>query len=125
MKRRLEIHYLIVMSCAMILSGAFGSANQVSAQNRLQRPPSSRMHEVPVVPVGAQWVPAGTVLCFEMETPLSSKYALPSDRFRARLCSPVIDVYGKTVIPVDSIAEGHVVEVKVSVERDGRGRAAR
>jgi hypothetical protein len=57
-------------------------------------------------------VPDGTILIIEMETELNSGNAQVSDRFIARIATPVVDANGRTLLPTGAIVEGHVASVK-------------
>jgi hypothetical protein len=101
------------MIYALVLSAALASVNQVSAQERLRRPPAAKYEGIPVVVARSQTVPPGAVLIFEMDTPLSSKYSRESDRFKGRLVTHIVDEYGKTIVaPGTAFVEGHVRAVK-------------
>jgi hypothetical protein len=57
-------------------------------------------------------IPDGTVLIIEMDTKLNSGTAQVSDRFIARIATPVVDASGRTLLPSGAIVEGHVASVK-------------
>gem|GEM_PF-1139368 len=111
MKRHLKIHCHFALACIVMISTTFWSSNWVAAQ-RLERPPVRSLEGTPPIPGGRQSIPAGTVLVLEMETPLSSKSSHVSDRFRARVATPVIDEAGETVVPIGSIVDGRVSTVR-------------
>lgn len=76
-----------------------------------QRPPARDFEGTPVLAAGTRVIPEGTFILLEMETPLNSKESRPSDRFRARVASPVVDADGRTLIPEAAFVEGHVSAV--------------
>ncbi|HKX27788.1 MAG TPA: hypothetical protein VJ302_08865 [Blastocatellia bacterium] len=102
----------MVMICGIAFGAAFVSVSEVSAQGRLQRPPSRKYEGGPVVVARSQTLPPGAVLVFEMDSVLSSKTAVRGDRFRGRLITPVIDEYGKTLLGPGTCVEGHVTDVE-------------
>lgn len=75
------------------------------------RPPARDFEGTPALAAGTRVVPEGTFILLEMETPLNSKESKPSDRFRARIASPVVDADGRTLIPEAAFVEGHVSAV--------------
>lgn len=106
MVNRLKELSLFCSLLALLLT----AASPANAQ-RLERPPGRNLEGTPALPAGTQVVPEGTCLILEMETRLSSKSSLQSDRFRARLASPVVDAVGRTLIPEAAYVEGHVNSV--------------
>ena len=98
---------------AILLCAAFESTTQVFAQRRLDRPPPRRELEgTPILAAGTSVIPDGTVLVIEMDTRLDSGSAQVSDRFLARIATPVIDGGGRTLLQAGTIIEGHVASVK-------------
>ena len=83
---------------------------RTSAQNQ-ERPPARDFEGTPVLAAGIRVIPEGTFILLEMETPLNSKESKPSDRFRARIATPVVDAEGRTLIPEAAFVEGHVSAV--------------
>ncbi|MBK9314608.1 MAG: hypothetical protein IPM55_10245 [Acidobacteria bacterium] len=110
MKRRSELFSLITMIVAIIVGTGFASMNRATAQ-RLDRPPARDIEGTPVLPTGINAIPAGTILILEMDTPLDSGTSRVSDRFQARVATPVIDGTGRTLVPADAMVEGHVSSV--------------
>lgn len=93
-----------------------------SAQERMRRPPVSEGAEVQsYLAPGANALPDGTVLVCRMETRLDSKTARPSDRFTARVLVPVTDARGRTLVPGNSLIEGHVVTAQRAQSRRRSG----
>lgn len=78
---------------------------------RPDRPPARDFEGTPVLAAGIEVVPEGTFLLLEMETRLSSRESRQSDRFEARLASPVVDARGRTLIPEAAYVVGHVSAV--------------
>ncbi len=111
MKRRTDFLSVILLMASIAVVSGISTLNPVLAQPRLNRPPARDIEGTPIVPAGTNVLPAGTILILEMETKLSSGSARPSDRFAARVATPVIDGTGKTLIPVDALVEGHVSAV--------------
>jgi hypothetical protein len=104
---------LMVLTAAPLLLMVLASTTQVFAQRRLGRPPSGRQLEgTPILAAGTTVIPDGTVLIIEMDTKLSSGSAQVSDRFLARIATPVIDAAGRTLLQSGTIIEGHVASVK-------------
>lgn len=86
---------------------------QVFAQTRMGRPPSRRELEgTTILPAGAQAILEGTVLIVEMDTRIDSGNARVSDRFSARIATPVVDANGRTLLPAGARIEGHVTNVQ-------------
>jgi opacity protein-like surface antigen len=103
---------LSTLVVATLLCLGFASTTQVFAQ-RAGRPPSGRQLEgTPILPSGTRVIPDGTVLIIEMDTKLNSGTAQISDRFIARVSTPVVDASGRTLLPTGAIVEGHVASVK-------------
>jgi hypothetical protein len=101
------------LAMAILLCVGFASTTQVFAQRRLGRPPSGRELEgTPVLAAGTRVIPDGTVLIIEMDTRLNSGTAQISDRFIARIATPVVDASGRTLLQTGAIVEGHVASVK-------------
>ena len=96
------IHALIIV--VSILPGG-------AAAQRPDRPPARDFEGTPVLAAGIEVVPEGTYLLLEMETRLSSRESRQSDRFQARLASPVVDARGRTLIPEAAYVVGHVSAV--------------
>ncbi len=102
-----------VLAASILLCVGFASTTPAFAQNRLNRPPSGRILEgTPILAAGTAAIPDGTVLIIEMDTKLNSGTAQVSDRFWARLATPVIDANGRTLLQTGTIVEGHVTSVK-------------
>lgn len=97
------IHALIIV--VSILPGGAGA-------QRPDRPPARDFEGTPVLAAGIEVVPEGTYLLLEMETRLSSRESRQSDRFQARLASPVVDARGRTLIPEAAYVVGHVSAVR-------------
>jgi hypothetical protein len=93
-----------------------------NAQDRMRRPPISEGGEVQnyLIP-GATTLPDGTILVCRMETRLDSKTARPSDRFTARVLVPITDARGRTLVPGNSLIEGHVVAAQRAQSRRRSG----
>jgi hypothetical protein len=107
---------------AILLCLAVVSATQVFAQTRMGRPPSGRELEgTPILPAGAQVIQEGTVLIVEMDTRIDSGNARVSDRFSARIATPIIDANGRTLLPAGARIEGHVTNVKKAKWRHRSG----
>jgi hypothetical protein len=101
------------LAVVILLCVWFASATQVFAQRRLGRPPSGRdLEGTPILAAGTSVIPDGTVLIIEMDTKLNSGTAQVSDRFIARIATPVVDAGGRTLLPSGAIVEGHVATVK-------------
>jgi hypothetical protein len=101
------------LAVVILLCVGVASATQVFAQRRLGRPPSGRdLEGTPVLPAGTTVIPDGTVLIIEMDTKLNSGTAQVSDRFIARIATPVVDAGGRTLLQQGAIVEGHVASVK-------------
>src|SRR5215510_7320613 len=104
---------LSALVAAILLCVWFASTAQVFAQRRLGRPPSGRELEgTPILAAGTNVIPDGTVLIVEMDTKLNSGTAQVSDRFIARIATPVVDAGGRTLLQTGTIVEGHVASVK-------------
>src|SRR5262249_28466141 len=104
---------LAALAVVILLWVGFASATQVFAQRRLGRPPSGRdLEGTPILAAGTSVIPDGTVLIIEMDTKLNSGTAQVSDRFIARIATPVVDAGGRTLLPTGAIVEGHVATVK-------------
>src|SRR5262245_6475226 len=101
------------MAAAIVLCVALTSTIQVFGQRRLGRPPSGRdLEGTPILAAGTSVIPDGTVLMVEMDTGLDSGQAQVSDRFQARVATPVVDAGGRTLLPAGAVIEGHVSNVK-------------
>ena len=101
------------LAAVILLCVWFASTAQVFAQRRLGRPPSGRELEgTPILAAGTNVIPDGTVLIVEMDTKLNSGTAQVSDRFIARIATPVVDAGGRTLLQTGTIVEGHVASVK-------------
>ncbi len=101
------------LAVVILLCVGFASATQVFAQRRLGRPPSGRdLEGTPILAAGTTVIPDGTVLIIEMDTKLNSGTAQVSDRFIARIATPVVDAGGRTLLQSGAIVEGHVASVK-------------
>jgi opacity protein-like surface antigen len=97
----------------ILLCVGFASTTQVFAQRRAGRPPSGHQLEgTPILPAGTAVIPDGTVLVIEMDTKLNSGTAQVSDRFLARIATPVVDAGGRTLLQEGTIIEGHISTVK-------------
>jgi hypothetical protein len=111
-----------VLVGAILLCVVLASTTRVFAQRRLNRPPSGRELEgTPILAAGTSVVPEGTVLIVEMDSRLDSGTAQPSDRFLARIATPVIDGNGRTLLPEGALIEGHVTSVKKAKWRHRSG----
>lgn len=111
-----------VLVAAILFCAGFTSTSEVFAQRRLNRPPSGRELEgTPILAAGTSVVPDGTVLIIEMDSRLDSGTAQPSDRFLARIATPVIDGSGRTLLPEGALIEGHVTSVKKAKWRHRSG----
>jgi hypothetical protein len=101
------------LAVVILLCVVFASTTEVFAQRRLGRPPSGRELEgTPILAAGTTVIPDGTVLVIEMDTKLNSGTAQVSDRFLARIATPVVDAGGRTLLQSGAIVEGHVASVK-------------
>jgi hypothetical protein len=104
---------LAALAAVILLCVGFASTAQVFAQRRLGRPPSGRdLEGTPILAAGTTVIPDGTVLIIEMDTKLNSGTAQVSDRFIARIATPVVDAGGRTLLQSGAIVEGHVASVK-------------
>src|SRR5262245_54475744 len=104
---------LAALTAVILLCVGFASTTQVFAQRRFGRPPSGREFEgTPILAAGTTVIPDGTILVVEMDMKLNSGTAQVSDRFLARIASPVVDASGRTLLQSGTIVEGHVVSVK-------------
>jgi hypothetical protein len=104
---------LAALAVVILLCVGFASATQVFAQRRLGRPPSGRdLEGTPILAAGTTVIPDGTILIIEMDTKLNSGTAQVSDRFIARIATPVVDAGGRTLLQSGAIVEGHVTSVK-------------
>src|SRR5215475_1222746 len=104
---------LAALAVVILLCVGFASTTHVFAQNRLGRPPSGRQLEgTPILAAGTSVIPDGTILIIEMDTKINSGTAQVSDRFLARIATPVIDAGGRTLLQSGTIIEGHVASVK-------------
>ena len=102
-----------VLAAVILLCVGFASTTQVFAQRRMGRPPSGHELEgTPILAAGTTVIPDGTVLIVEMDTKLNSGTAQISDRFLARIATPVVDAGGRTLLQSGAIVEGHVASVK-------------
>ncbi|MGH9938078.1 MAG: hypothetical protein ACREAM_17675 [Blastocatellia bacterium] len=98
---------------AIFLCVAFECVTGIFAQPRLGRPPTRRELEgTPILAAGTSVIPDGTILLIEMDTRLDSGTAQVSDRFLARIATPVVDAGGRTLLQAGTIVEGHVASVK-------------
>jgi hypothetical protein len=68
-------------------------------------------------------IPAGTVLRLRLETSHASNTSHVEDRVQAHLIAPVV-VDGRTVLPVNTDALGHVTSARPSGKVKGRGYLA-
>jgi hypothetical protein len=101
------------LAVVILLCVGVASTTEVFAQRRLGRPPSGRELEgTPILAAGTTVIPDGTVLVIEMDTKLNSGTAQVSDRFLARIATPVVDAGGRTLLQSGAIVEGHVASVK-------------
>jgi len=101
------------LAAAIFLCVAFESTTEIFAQPRLGRPPTRRELEgTPILAAGTSVIPDGTILLIEMDTRLDSGTAQVSDRFLARIATPVVDAGGRTLLQAGTIVEGHVASVK-------------
>jgi len=103
---------LATLTAVILLCVWFASSTQVFAQRRLGRPPSRELEGTPILAAGTAVIPDGTVLIIEMDTKLNSGTAQISDRFIARIATPVVDAGGRTLLQTGAIVEGHVASVK-------------
>lgn len=102
-----------VLAAIIVLCVGVASTTQVFAQRRLGRPPSGHQLEgTPILAAGTTVIPDGTVLIIELDTKLNSGTAQVSDRFLARVATPVVDAGGRTLLHSGTIIEGHVASVK-------------
>jgi hypothetical protein len=101
------------LAAVILFCVGFASATQAFAQRRLGRPPSGRdLEGTPILAAGTTVIPDGTVLIIEMDSKLNSGTAQVSDRFIARIATPVVDGGGRTLLQSGAIIEGHVASVK-------------
>ncbi len=106
-----------ILLCLVVVS-----ATQVFAQTRMGRPPSGRELEgTAILPAGAQAILEGTVLIVEMDTRIDSGNARVSDRFSARIATPVVDANGRTLLPAGARIEGHITNVNKAKWRHRSG----
>ncbi len=110
----------VALSLALLLNSTFPLL--ANAQDRMRRPPVSEGGEVQsyLLP-GTNSLPYGTLLVCRMETRLDSKTARASDRFTARVLIPVTDARGRTLVPGNSLIEGHVVAAQRAQSRRRSG----
>lgn len=110
----------VALSLVLLLNSALPLL--ASAQERMRRPPISEGGDVQsyLLP-GTTTLPDGTVLICRMETHLDSKTARPSDRFTARVLVPVTDTRGRTLVPGNSLVEGHVLGAQRAQSRRRSG----
>jgi hypothetical protein len=80
----------------------------VGLAQRQDRRPARDYEGTPLLSTGVETVPAGTFILLEMETRLDSRESRKSDRFRARVASPVVNAEGQTLIPEAAYVEGHI-----------------
>jgi len=107
----------VILLCIVVVS-----ATQVFAQTRMGRPPSGRELEgTAILPAGAQAILEGTVLIVEMDTRIDSGNARVSDRFSARIATPVVDANGRTLLQAGTRIEGHVTSVNKAKWRHRSG----
>ncbi|MGH9939003.1 MAG: hypothetical protein ACREAM_22415, partial [Blastocatellia bacterium] len=107
---------------AILLCLVVVSVTQVFAQTRMGRPPSGRELEgTAILPAGAQAIQEGTVLIVEMDTRIDSGNARVSDRFSARIATPVVDANGRTLLQAGTRIEGHVTNVNKAKWRHRSG----
>ena len=98
---------------AVMLCVAFASTIQVFAKtvwDGLRA--DGGLEGTPILTAGTSVIPDGTVLVIEMDTKINSGTAQVSDRFLARLATPVIDAGGRTLLDAGTLIEGHVATVK-------------
>lgn len=101
------------LAAVIVLCVGFALTTSVFAQRRLGRPPSGHQLEgTPILAAGTTVIPDGTVLVIEMDTKLNSGTMQVSDRFLARIATPVVDAGGRTLLQSGAIVEGHVASVK-------------
>jgi hypothetical protein len=104
---------LSTLAATIMLCVALAPTTQIFAQRRLGRPPSGRdLEGTPILAAGTSVIPDGTVLMVEMDTGIDSGSAQISDRFQARIATPVVDAGGRTLLPAGAVIEGHVTNVK-------------
>lgn len=110
----------VVLSLVLLLNSAFPLL--ANAQDRMRRPPISEGGEVQsYLAPGVNTLPDGTLLICRMETRLDSKTARPSDRFSARVLVPFTDARGRTLVPGNSLVEGHIVSAQRAQSRRRSG----
>jgi hypothetical protein len=103
---------LAPLSMAILLLLWSASTAQVYAQRAGRPPEGHQLEGTTILPAGTRVIPDGTVLIIEMDTKLNSGTAQVSDRFIARIATPVIDSGGRTLLPAGAIIDGHVASVK-------------
>jgi hypothetical protein len=103
---------LAPLSMAILLLLWSASTAQVYAQRAGRPPEGHQLEGTTILPAGTRVIPDGTVLIIEMDTKLNSGTAQISDRFIARIATPVIDAGGRTLLPAGAIIDGHVASVK-------------
>lgn len=114
-----------VVIAATLLSLVVSTVSpNVYSQSRLGRAPIRDAESTQPIPVGAQFIPPGTIIILEMEDRLSSGGSRVSDRFRARVVSPVLDGADKELIKVGTVVEGHVSSVTKAKWRHRSGTLA-
>jgi len=91
-----------------IICSLFAAALQISRAQSPPRPPARDFEGTPVLAAGIKVIPEGTFILLEMETALNSRESKSSDRFRARVATPIVDAEGRTLIPEAAFVEGHV-----------------
>jgi hypothetical protein len=96
----------------LLLTLLFGFGDAAFAQGRQRLAvPQRELEGTPILPAGTQTLPESTVLILEMDTPLSSNRSRISDRFEARVATPIIDAGGRTLVPEGTLVQGRVTDV--------------
>ncbi len=101
-----------VLIAATLLCVAFASTTEVFAQRRLNRPPGRDVEGTQILPAGTSVIPDGTILIVEIDSKINSGTAQVSDRFLARIATPIVDERGRTLLQAGTLIEGHVANVK-------------
>lgn len=108
---RLSSAQFVAPLFGLLLTLLFVIADPAFAQSRQRLAVPRELEGTPILPAGAQALPEATVLILEMETPLSSNRSRISDRFEARVATPIIDAGGRTLIPEGTLVQGRVTDV--------------
>ncbi len=111
MRQSLKSINLVAWFCCLILGAGFAPHHQIAGQNPDPRYDRD-LEDAIILPAGTRTIPTYTVLVIEMTTGLSSKYSRVGDRFRARIVSPVRNANGRNLIPIGTLVDGVVTDVR-------------